>query len=249
MHTEQTTDFGYQRVPVAEKAARVAGVFDAVADNYDRMNDLMSGGLHRLWKFFATEKAAVRSGQRVLDIAGGSGDLSAIFARQVGPVGQVVLADINAAMLERGRDRLLDRGCGDAVRYVQADAAALPFPDNYFDCIGMAFGLRNVTDKAAALESMLAVLKPGGRLVILEFSKPVSPLLAKVYDRYSFSLLPRLGQWVAGDAAPYRYLAESIRMHPDQEALKAMLESGGFVGVDYANLSGGIVALHWGFKA
>jgi demethylmenaquinone methyltransferase / 2-methoxy-6-polyprenyl-1,4-benzoquinol methylase len=245
---KRTTHFGYQEVPVEEKAARVADVFHSVAARYDIMNDLMSLGIHRLWKRLTLERAGVRRGHSVLDIAGGTGDLTLKFSRLVGPTGRVVLADINQSMLQVGRDKLLDNGVGDNVEYVQANAERLPFPDNTFDCITIAFGLRNVTDKDAALASMARVLKPGGRLLVLEFSKPANPVLSKVYDNYSFNVLPRMGQLVANDADSYRYLAESIRMHPDQETLKAMMEKAGLERVEYSNLTGGIVALHRGIK-
>lgn len=242
------THFGFQEVPVEEKASRVAAVFDSVAARYDVMNDLMSVGVHRLWKRLTIERAGVRRGHRVLDIAGGTGDLTRRFSHLVGDSGQVVLADINAAMLEVGRDKLLDSGIAGNVEYVQANAECLPFPDNHFDCISIAFGLRNVTDKAAALRSMQRVLKPGGRLLVLEFSKPPNAVLSKAYDEYSFRLLPTLGKLVAGDADSYRYLAESIRMHPDQDTLKEMMEAAGLERVEYTNLTGGIVALHRGIK-
>nr|WP_297459746.1 bifunctional demethylmenaquinone methyltransferase/2-methoxy-6-polyprenyl-1,4-benzoquinol methylase UbiE [uncultured Halomonas sp.] len=245
---KRTTHFGYQEVPVEEKAARVADVFHSVATRYDIMNDLMSMGIHRLWKRLTLERAGVRRGHHVLDIAGGTGDLTLKFSRLVGPTGRVVLADINQSMLAVGRDKLLDSGVGDNVEYVQANAERLPFPDNSFDCITIAFGLRNVTDKDAALASMTRVLKPGGRLLVLEFSKPPNALLSKAYDSYSFSMLPKIGQWVADDADSYRYLAESIRMHPDQETLKAMMEAAGLERVEYTNMTGGIVALHRGIK-
>ena len=248
MKDRKTTHFGYQEVPVEEKAGRVADVFHSVAARYDVMNDLMSGGVHRLWKRFTIELSGARPGQTILDIAGGTGDLTARFARIVGPEGQVVLADINDSMLKVGRDRLLDRGIAGNVVPVQADAQYLPFPDNTFDCITIAFGLRNVTDKDLALRSMLRVLKPGGRLLVLEFSKPESKLLEKIYDQYSFRLLPFMGKLVANDPESYRYLAESIRMHPDQETLKQMMEDAGFVGCEYHNMTGGIVALHKGLK-
>ncbi|MBZ9539132.1 MULTISPECIES: bifunctional demethylmenaquinone methyltransferase/2-methoxy-6-polyprenyl-1,4-benzoquinol methylase UbiE [Modicisalibacter] len=246
--TKRTTHFGYQEVPVEEKAARVADVFHSVASRYDLMNDLMSLGIHRLWKRLTLERAGVRRGQSVLDIAGGTGDLTLKFSRLVGPSGRVVLADINASMLNVGRDKLLDHGVGGNVEYVQANAECLPFADNTFDCITIAFGLRNVTDKDAALASMARVLKPGGRLLVLEFSKPPHQLLSKVYDEYSFRLLPKMGELVANDADSYRYLAESIRMHPDQETLKGMMERAGLERVEYTNLTGGIVALHRGIK-
>jgi len=248
MDKPDTTHFGYQEVPRSEKARRVADVFDSVAERYDIMNDLMSLGVHRLWKRFAVELAAVRPGQRVLDLAGGSGDLAARFAPLVGTAGEVVLADINAHMLEQGRRRLVDRGIIGNVRFAQVNAESLPFPDNSFDCITIAFGLRNVTDKDAALRSMFRVLKPGGRALVLEFSKPVAPGLGPLYDLYSFKVLPLLGRFVARDEASYRYLAESIRMHPDQETLKEMMQQAGFERCDYHNLSGGIVALHRGYK-
>nr|WP_010132030.1 bifunctional demethylmenaquinone methyltransferase/2-methoxy-6-polyprenyl-1,4-benzoquinol methylase UbiE [Microbulbifer agarilyticus] len=248
MTERKTTHFGYQQVPVEEKAGRVADVFHSVAARYDVMNDLMSGGIHRLWKRFTIELSAARPGQTILDIAGGTGDLTARFSRIVGPTGKVVLADINASMLKVGRDRLLDRGIAGNVETVQADAQYLPFPDNTFDCITIAFGLRNVTDKDLALRSMLRVLKPGGRLLVLEFSKPESKLLEKVYDQYSFRLLPFMGKLVADDADSYRYLAESIRMHPDQETLKGMMGDAGFVDCEFHNMTGGIVALHKGIK-
>ncbi|GED21064.1 bifunctional demethylmenaquinone methyltransferase/2-methoxy-6-polyprenyl-1,4-benzoquinol methylase UbiE [Halomonas halmophila] len=245
---KHTTHFGYQEVPVTEKASRVADVFDSVASRYDVMNDLMSFGIHRVWKRLTIERAAVRPGHSVLDIAGGTGDLTYKFARLVGPRGRVVLADINESMLRVGRDKLLDRGVGGNVEYVQANAETLPFPDNSFDCITIAFGLRNVTDQNAALRSMTRVLKPGGRLLVLEFSKPQSAALNRAYDEYSFRLLPRMGEFVAGDADSYRYLAESIRMHPDQQTLKGMMENAGLERVEYTNLTGGIVALHRGIK-
>ena len=245
---DETTHFGYQTVPMANKAQRVADVFHSVADKYDLMNDLMSVGIHRVWKRITIEMSAVRTGHKVLDIAGGTGDLAAKFATRVGPEGTVVLADINDSMLRVGRDRLLDRGIVENVRFAQADAQQLPFPDNSFDLVSIAFGLRNVTDKDLALRSMLRVLKPGGRLLILEFSKPQNPLIEKLYDGYSFNLLPKLGQLFARDENSYRYLAESIRMHPDQQTLQSMLDSAGFVNTDYHNMSAGIVALHRGIK-
>lgn len=244
----RTTDFGYQEVPLEEKASRVADVFHSVAARYDMMNDLMSFGIHRLWKRLTIERAGVRPGHSVLDIAGGTGDLTLKFSRLVGPRGRVVLADINASMLGVGRDKLLDNGVDGNVEYVQANAECLPFPDHSFDCITIAFGLRNVTDKDAALRSMTRVLKPGGRLLVLEFSKPAIPMLSRAYDEYSFRLLPLMGQIVADDADSYRYLAESIRMHPDQKTLKSMMETAGLERVAYTNLTGGIVALHRGFK-
>ena len=246
--TDDTTDFGYERVKTAEKAGRVREVFDSVAAQYDLMNDLMSGGLHRLWKRFTIELSAVRSGQTVLDIAGGTGDLAAKFSKLVGADGKVILADINAAMLSVGRDRLIDKGALSNIDVVQADAQYLPFEDNSIDCITIAFGLRNVTDKAKALRSMHRVLKPGGRVLVLEFSKPRSPLLSKVYDAYSFSALPAMGKLITDDADSYRYLAESIRKHPDQESLLEMVEDAGFVDCRYHNMTGGIVAVHRGIK-
>ena len=248
MNEPSSTDFGYQRVPVGEKARRVRGVFDSVASRYDLMNDLMSAGAHRLWKRFALQVANLRAGQQVLDVAGGTGDLAAGLAAQVGPSGRVVLSDINAAMLACGRDRMLDRGLLDNIEYVQANAEHLPFSDGRFDCVTIAFGLRNVTDKPAALAAMRRVLKPGGQLVILEFSHPTAPLLKPLYDAYSFRVLPLLGKIVAGDEASYRYLAESIRMHPDQETLLSMMRAAGLEGCRYHNLSGGIVAVHRGYK-
>jgi len=242
-----TTDFGYQQVPRAEKARRVGEVFSSVAGNYDLMNDLMSLGVHRLWKRFVIDLAGVRAGERVLDVAGGTGDLTAAFARQVGPDGLAVLSDINGAMLGQGRDRLLDRGI-TGVPAAQADAQDLPFADHSFDCVTIGFGLRNVTDKDAALRSMLRVLKPGGRLLVLEFSKPLNATLGKLYDEYSFRVLPALGRLVANDEHAYRYLAESIRMHPDQQTLKGMMETAGFTRCQVYNLTGGIVAVHRGFK-
>lgn len=249
MNDEKTTDFGYKQVPTEKKAGLVAGVFHSVAAKYDLMNDLMSGGVHRIWKFFTIEKSGARAGHTILDIAGGTGDLSASFSKIVGETGQVILADINDSMLKVGRDKLIDRGHGNNIDYVQADAQYLPFPDNTFDCITIAFGLRNVTNKDLALASMLRVLKPGGRLLVLEFSKPTTTTLEKIYDTYSFKILPKMGELVAGDAESYAYLAESIRMHPDQETLKDMMNSAGFVKTEYTNMTGGVVALHRGFKA
>jgi demethylmenaquinone methyltransferase/2-methoxy-6-polyprenyl-1,4-benzoquinol methylase len=243
-----STDFGFQRVPWREKARRVRGVFDSVADRYDLMNDLMSAGAHRLWKQFMLSLTGLRPGDRALDIAGGTGDIAAGLARQVGRSGLVVLADINANMLRHGRDRLTDRALVGNVRYAQADAERLPFADASFDCVTIAFGLRNVTDKAAALASMRRVLKPGGQLLVLEFSQPVLPALARIYDLYSFNVLPWLGRAVAGDAESYRYLAESIRRHPNQEALLGLMNSAGLEGCRYHNLTGGIVAVHRGYR-
>jgi len=246
--TDKTTHFGFQQVDWEEKQRRVAGVFDSVADNYDLMNDVMSFGVHRLWKRFTIEQTGARPGQRILDLAGGTGDLAARLAPLVGPQGEVVVGDINASMLNVGRARLLDRGISGNVRFVQVNAEELPFPRNSFDCVTIAFGLRNVTDKQKALESMYGVLKPGGRVLVLEFSKPVLPGLQQAYDLYSFKVLPLMGRLIARDEDSYRYLAESIRMHPDQEKLRQMMERAGFEDCDYHNLSGGIVALHRGFR-
>ncbi len=248
MKDEKTTHFGYQDVPVGEKAGRVREVFDSVANKYDLMNDLMSFGVHRIWKRHTIELSGVRKGQRVLDLAAGTGDLSARFSGLVGSDGEVVFSDINAAMLGQGRDRMIDEGRVANVRYVQADAQHLPFPDDHFDCVTIGFGLRNVTDKQLALNDIFRVLKPGGRLLVLEFSKPVHKPLQKIYDLYSFSLLPKIGKLVTQDEESYRYLAESIRMHPDQETLKGMLEHAGFDRCDYFNLTGGVVAIHRGYK-
>ena len=241
----KTTHFGFETIAEEQKAQRVAGVFTSVAGKYDVMNDLMSVGLHRLWKRFAVSVSGVRKGQRVLDVAGGSADLSRLFLKQVGSSGQVVLTDINNAMLRVGRDRLLDAGITTPV--TQCDAEQLPFPDNHFDCVSIAFGLRNVTRKDAALREMHRVLKPGGRVIVLEFSKVAKPL-EKIYDAYSFKLLPKLGQLIANDADSYRYLAESIRMHPGQEQLKQMMLAAGLESVEYFNLTGGVVAVHRGYK-
>ena len=246
--SEKTTHFGYETVDAKEKAGRVAGVFHSVADNYDLMNDLMSAGIHRLWKHMTIEMSGARKGHKVLDIAGGTGDLAAKFSKIVGSEGSVVLADINESMLKVGRDRLIDRGITENVTFSQADAQYLPFPDNTFNVITIAFGLRNVTDKDMALRSMLRVLKPGGKLLILEFSKPTSSLLSKIYDTYSFNVLPRLGKVFANDSDSYKYLAESIRMHPDQSTLLQMLDSAGFENTDFHNMTGGVVALHRGIK-
>ncbi len=240
-----STHFGFETVDEREKAARVRGVFDSVASRYDVMNDLMSAGLHRAWKAYTVMVANVREGSRVLDIAGGTGDLSLAFARKVGRTGTVVHTDINEAMLRTGRDRLLDEGF--ALPTLVCDAERLPFPDAYFDVVSVAFGLRNMTHKDLALAEMKRVLKPGGKLLVLEFSK-VAPPLAKAYDWYSFEVLPRLGKLVAGDDASYRYLAESIRMHPGQEDLKALMKESGFGHVDYHNLTAGVVALHVGIR-
>lgn len=248
MANDKTTHFGYRQVDEEEKASLVAGVFHSVASRYDLMNDLMSGGVHRIWKRFTIEVSGVRKGHAVLDIAGGTGDLALKFSRIVGDEGTVVLADINESMLSVGRDRLTDRGAISNIDFTQCDAEALPFADHSFDCITIAFGLRNVTHKEKALESMLRVLKPGGRLLVLEFSKPGNPLLGKLYDTYSFKLLPAMGKLVANDADSYRYLAESIRMHPDQDSLKQMMVEAGFSRCEFYNMTGGVVALHRGFK-
>lgn len=240
-----TTHFGFETVEEREKAKKVAGVFHSVASKYDVMNDLMSAGMHRLWKAFTISQAAVRPGQKVLDIAGGTGDLARAFARQAGAQGEVWLSDINGSMLAVGRDRLLDAGV--ITPAVQCDAEKIPFPDNYFDLVTVAFGLRNMTHKDAALAEMRRVIKPGGKVMVLEFSKVWAPL-ARAYDLYSFKVLPWLGERVAGDADSYRYLAESIRMHPDQESLKNLMEQSGLERIKYYNLSGGVVALHVGTK-
>jgi demethylmenaquinone methyltransferase/2-methoxy-6-polyprenyl-1,4-benzoquinol methylase len=246
---KDTTHFGYKEVSKDAKAGLVADVFHSVAARYDLMNDLMSVGIHRIWKRFTIELSGVRKGNAVLDIAGGTGDLAARFADIVGPEGRVVLADINDSMLKVGRDKLLDNGRLGNLEFVQADAQYLPFPDDSFDCVTIAFGLRNVTDKDTALRSMLRVLKPGGRLLVLEFSKPQNELLGKAYDAYSFRMLPLMGRLVANDSESYQYLAESIRVHPDQETLKDMMEDAGFSRCEYHNMTGGVVALHKGVKA
>lgn len=242
------THFGFQQVKAEDKASMVADVFHNVAAKYDIMNDVMSFGVHRLWKKYTIEMAAPRPGMKVLDLAGGTGDLTAMFARKVGETGEVYLSDINHSMLMVGREKLQNKGLVENIKYVQANAECLPFADDYFDIITIAFGLRNVTNKSAALASMLRVLKPGGRLLVLEFSKPNSQLLAKIYDQYSFNLLPKMGKLVANDEDSYRYLAESIRMHPDQATLEQMMIDVGFGDTSYTNLTGGIVALHKGFK-
>jgi len=242
------TDFGYERVPRGVKKERVREVFDSVAPRYDLMNDVMSLGLHRLWKRFAIAHSGLRAGQRALDVAAGSGDLSIGLARRVGATGQVIVTDINARMLAAGRDRLLDAGIAGNVAYVQADAEALPLASATFHCVAIGFGLRNVTDKDAALASMYRCLKPGGRLLVLEFSKPTLRILEPLYEAYSFQVLPRLGQWLVDDAASYRYLAESIRRHPDQQTLKELMERAGFERCEFFNLSAGIVALHLGYR-
>ena len=241
----ERTHFGFETVDEREKAKKVAGVFDSVAGKYDLMNDLMSGGLHRLWKAFTVAQSGVREGSRVLDIAGGSGDLARAFARRAGASGEVWLTDINRAMLEVGRDRSIDAGL--LLPVLQCDAEHLPFPADYFDCVSVAFGLRNMTRKAAALAEMRRVLRPGGRVLVLEFSRVWQPL-AGVYDWYSFSVLPWVGKQVTGDEASYRYLAESIRMHPAQDELKSLMEQAGLEDVEYNNLAAGMVALHRGYK-
>lgn len=243
----KTTHFGFETVAARDKAERVKGVFDSVADRYDVMNDLMSAGLHRIWKRYAIDRAGLRPGQVVLDLAGGTGDLSLAFARKVQANGYVVLADINSAMLAKGRERLIDAGVSGNLAVAQVDAENLPFADGTFDCVAIAFGLRNVTDKDRALASMRRILKPGGKALILEFSKPLE-VLQPVYDLYSFRVLPVLGRLVASDEASYRYLAESIRMHPDQDTLLAMMQAAGFERCRYENLAGGIVALHSGYR-
>jgi len=242
-----STDFGFEEVSRAEKAGRVRSVFESVAPRYDLMNDLMSAGLHRLWKRFALARTGLRPGQRALDVAAGTGDLSVGLARQVGDSGQVILTDINAAMLDQARQRLLDEGWFGRIGLLQSDAEQLPFASGSFDCVTIGFGLRNVTDKAAALRSMARVIRPGGRLLVLEFSRPALGLIEPLYDAYSFKVLPALGQLVAGDADSYRYLAESIRRHPDQSTLAGMLREAGFSDVRWHNLAGGIVAVHIGF--
>lgn len=245
---QQTTHFGYQEVAVKDKARKVAEVFHSVAGKYDIMNDLMSFGIHRLWKRFTIDKSGVRKGSQVLDLAGGTGDLTGKFAKIVGDEGHVVLSDINSSMLEQGRDKLMDQGIFKNVSFVEADAEQLPFEDNRFDCVTIAFGLRNVTNKDAALAEMYRVTKPSGRTMVLEFSKPTSDTFSKIYDAYSFKLLPKIGKFVADDEDSYRYLAESIRMHPDQDTLQSMMETAGFDEVKYHNLTGGVVALHIGYK-
>ncbi len=245
---ERSTYFGFKSVAWDEKARKVEAVFQSVANNYDLMNDLMSVGIHRTWKYFTVELSQVRAGQSVLDLAGGSGDLTRLLSKKARACGQVILADINAAMLTVGRKRLLDEGLCNNIHYVQANAQCLPFVDNNFHCITMAFGLRNVTDKDLALRSMFRVCKPGGKVMILEFSTPTLPGLKPVYDWYSFNILPKIGQLFAGDSESYQYLAESIRMHPSQDKLKSMIEDAGFEDCHYHNLSGGIVALHIAYK-
>jgi demethylmenaquinone methyltransferase/2-methoxy-6-polyprenyl-1,4-benzoquinol methylase len=245
---EHTTHFGYRDVPLNEKANLVADVFRSVAPKYDLMNDAMSFGLHRLWKRFAIAKAELRPGQVVLDVASGTGDLAIAISKIVGKQGKVVMTDINEAMLQVGRERVEDAGIIGNIDFALANAEQLPFESNYFDRITIAFGLRNVTDKSAAIKSMYRVLKPGGKLLILEFSRPVTPLLNKIYDLYSFNVIPKMGEMLAKDRDSYQYLVESIRMHPDQEKLKTMMTEAGFEDAEYFNLSGGIVALHVGYK-
>ncbi|MBV1959424.1 MAG: bifunctional demethylmenaquinone methyltransferase/2-methoxy-6-polyprenyl-1,4-benzoquinol methylase UbiE [Pseudomonadales bacterium] len=243
-----TTHFGYEDVAKEEKVERVAEVFHSVAARYDIMNDLMSFGVHRIWKALTIEMSGVREGHRILDVAGGTGDLTKKFSKLVGNTGQVILADINSSMLEVGRERLTDQGYVSNVQYCQANAEELPFEDNSFDCVSIAFGLRNVTDKDKALRAMTRVLKPGGRLLILEFSKPTNTVFEKVYDRYSFSILPKLGKLISNDADSYQYLSESIRMHPDQNTLQGMMEQAGLKRCRFNNMTGGVVALHSGIK-
>lgn len=245
---QKTTHFGYKEVPVEEKAGKVREVFDSVADKYDVMNDVMSMGIHRLWKRFTIEMAGLKPGQKVLDLASGTGDLAGKFAKLVGSKGQVIASDINGAMLGNGRARQIDKGVVGNINFVQANAQYLPFPDNHFDLVTISFGLRNVTDKEMALRAMYRCLKPGGRLLVLEFSQPTVPGLKPIYDTYSFKLLPFMGKVIADDEESYRYLAESIRMHPPQDELKQMMVDAGFERCDYHNMSGGIVALHRGYK-
>ncbi|MCI0653590.1 MAG: bifunctional demethylmenaquinone methyltransferase/2-methoxy-6-polyprenyl-1,4-benzoquinol methylase UbiE [Methylococcaceae bacterium] len=245
---DKTTHFGYREVPIGDKVRMVRQVFDSVSGKYDVMNDLMSLGIHRLWKRTAVLLSNVRQGERVLDLAGGTGDLTILYEKRVGTNGSVVLADINRSMLEAGRDRLIDHGLVSNIFYAQANAECLPFADSSFDCVCIAFGLRNVTDKDAALKAMYRVLKPGGRSIILEFSHPKPQLLQKVYNTYSFKILPMLGKLIANDADSYRYLAESISMHPDQDRLRSLMEQAGFEHCDYFNLTQGIVAVHRGYR-
>jgi len=247
MTDDDLTDFGFKRIPAAEKARQVRGIFDSVADRYDVMNDVMSFGIHRIWKRIALEFGHIRAGQRILDLATGTGDLAARLCRAVGPRGEIVASDINAAMLARGRDRCVDQGLAGNIEFVQADAEHLPFADEHFDAVIMAFGLRNVTHKEQALAQMYRVLKPGGQALILEFSRP-SRYVEPLYDLYSHKALPLMGKVIVDDADSYRYLAESIRMHPPQEELKAMMEEAGLEDCGYTNLTGGIVAIHRGYK-
>ncbi|MCF6775744.1 bifunctional demethylmenaquinone methyltransferase/2-methoxy-6-polyprenyl-1,4-benzoquinol methylase UbiE [Thiotrichales bacterium 19X7-9] len=247
-NTNKTTDFGFQDVNWEEKQTKVNEVFHSVASKYDLMNDLMSLGVHRYWKYITIKKSKAKAGDTILDLAGGTGDLAYRFSQIVGDKGLVILSDINQSMLNVGKEKLINKGCVKNIQYVQANAEALPFSDNLFHCITISFGLRNVRDKKAALKSMFRVLKPGGRILILEFSKPVLPLLSKIYDQYSFNVLPQLGKLIVNDPESYRYLAESIRKHPDQETLCDMIKAVGFDDVGYQNLSGGIVALHYASK-
>ncbi len=242
------TDFGYKKVATEDKASLVSKIFYSVAGNYDLMNDLMSFGMHRLWKRYAINLSGTKKGQSVLDVACGTGDLSKLFHQRVGKDGTVLMVDINSAMLHEGRDRLIDAGIISGIEYVQANAEILPFADNSFDCVNVAFGLRNMTDKQKAINSMFAKLRYGGCLIILEFSKVDQAKLASIYDAYSFNIIPKIGKFIAKDEASYKYLVESIRMHPDQETLKTMIESAGFAKVEYFNLMGGIVAIHRAYK-
>ncbi|PKM13472.1 MAG: bifunctional demethylmenaquinone methyltransferase/2-methoxy-6-polyprenyl-1,4-benzoquinol methylase UbiE [Gammaproteobacteria bacterium HGW-Gammaproteobacteria-3] len=248
MTNENTTHFGFKQVDANDKVKLVKGVFDSVASKYDVMNDLMSLGIHRIWKRVAIQLSNVRSGDQVLDLAGGTGDLTLLFEKRVGDKGQVVLADINSQMLRTGRDRLINQGLSGNIHYAQVNAECLPFADNSFDCVCIGFGLRNVTDKDAALRSMYRVLKPGGRVIVLEFSHPTDKLTETVYDFYSFKLLPKIGALIAKDEDSYRYLAESIRMHPKQDELKHMMENAGLERCEYFNMTQGIVAVHRGYK-
>lgn len=245
---EKLTDFGYEQIPLSEKVHRVKSVFSSVAEKYDLMNDMMSLGIHRLWKRFALSLAEIRPKQKILDVAAGTGDISLLISKALNHSGQLVVSDINESMLEIGRSKLIDNGFIHNIEFVQADAENLPFEENCFDTVFIAFGLRNVSQKENALKSFFRVLKPGGRLIILEFSKPLIPLVSKIYDQYSFKILPWLGKIIAQDEASYRYLAESIRKHPDQQLLKSMMESEGFEGCEVFNLSSGIVAVHRGYK-
>jgi len=248
MTTDNSTHFGFTQVDEKEKVNLVRGVFDSVASQYDIMNDFMSFGIHRIWKRVAVQLSNVREGDHVLDLAGGTGDLTTLFSKRVGKSGKIVLADINSEMLRTGRDRLIDRGITKNISFAQVNAECLPFEDNTFDCVCIAFGLRNVTDKDSALRSMMRVLKPGGRVIVLEFSHPTDKVTEKVYDFYSFKLLPKIGKFVAKDEDSYRYLAESIRMHPKQDKLKEMMQEAGLERCEYFNMSQGIVAVHRGYK-
>lgn len=248
LSSEETTHFGYSQVPSREKAGKVAGVFHSVASKYDIMNDLMSFGVHRLWKKYTLAISGARAGDKILDLAGGTGDLALAFSKKVGKEGRVILSDINSSMLGEGRKRMIAKGASNNMDFVIADAQCLPFADNSFDIITIAFGLRNVTDKDAALKSMYRVLKPGGRMLILEFSRPQSALMRGLYDAYSFNVIPKIGKLITGDSASYQYLVESIRMHPDQDSLKQQLDAAGFAHSDYINLTNGVVSIHRGFK-